>query len=282
MGPFNRGYGRTLGMIELSVEEMRNDPALLKRSGYEQVIDHPDVKPTLGKTVNRISQDLVEELGLRLVKALGDTPVYDRNDYINSPFSVPYYHSYVEGLDDAIWTLALAQWADGQLRHGYSQLHIVPYNDIYDGWRSKYQERRSGFMCSALSPFEYCFQFWEDGFNGNAPMKYYVPNLFDDGTFAVWFGILPQPASLVIEGRTAKISWAAEEPRVRRSNEMGRYTLPDAEREVEVKGYEWRHARALALVTALEKMTANEPADHYAPKMIAELEAKEAKFRRAG
>jgi|CXWL01.1.fsa_nt_gi hypothetical protein len=284
MGPFRHNYCRILQRVNLDVAEMRRDPALLKRSGLEDLIDHPECKSVFDKVVESSSGDLAQELGMRLRKALGDEPVFDRNAYGNSPFAVPYYHSYVEGLNDAVWTATCTRgWGeDGRVRNGHD-FHIVPYSDIYDSWNASlqgpYQKGRSGFMCSVLSPYEYCFVYWDKTLNGNPAMKYYAPQLFDDGTFGVWLGVLPQPVSLNIKGRTARLSWAAKEPRVQRSDEMGRYTLPASERVVEVKGYEWRHARALALVTAFEKMAANEPADHHKAKMLAEHEAAEAKWR---
>jgi hypothetical protein len=268
---FRSDYNQILQQTEVAMDDIRTDPELLKRSGLQFVINDPAWQKTLSTpTHTDCSGDLIEKLGMRLRKALGDEPVMDRNGYRNAPFGVPYYHSYVEGLEDTLWTVICARNPGG---YRGSSFHIVDYSECYDAWDKT--EYRNGFMCSLLSPYEYCYTYWDQKMNGNPPMKYYVPDLFDDATFGVWLGVLPQPVSIVFEGRVARLSWAATEPRVRRSNEMGRYTLPDDERTVEAKGINWRHARALALVNAFEKMAANEPADRYKSKMLAEQVARD-------
>ncbi|MEK7628334.1 MAG: hypothetical protein AAB421_02870 [Patescibacteria group bacterium] len=185
---------------------------------------------------------------------MGDTEILSRN-YWGGEFRVPTFRAYAECLDHDPWTV---------LNEDGRPYKVVPYNETYDGWTEgfKQNKQRSGFMAGALSPYEYAYEYWE-----KFRMNEYHPDLFQNGTFGVWLALLPQPVSVECQGNTAVISWEGVEPRVHRSEEMGRYTLPNDQRITCCHSTSWRRARAEAYVMAWERMAANEPADRYRAKI---------------
>lgn len=217
----------------------------------------------LGSSKN--AYEMIASWGNRLRKAMGDEEILSRYHTIGGEFRVPTYRSMAEALNRSPWSL---------YNKGGRSLIVVPYNDLYDGWTKNPDRHRAGFMCICVSPHEYSYEFWDKWTHE------YNPDLLDNATFASWAELLPEPYSLLIEGNTATLSWAKDEPRVHRYQEMGRYSLNKFERVVEVSDSSWRVARAEAYVQAWEKMAVAEPADRYKAAMLAEHKELEEKWRR--
>lgn len=208
---------------------------------------------------------MIDSWGNRLRKAMGDEEILSRYHYIGGEFRVPTYRSMAEALNRSPWT-TYNKYGD--------TLYIVPYNQIYDGWIKNPNRHQAGFMCACVNPYEYSYELWD------SMTHPYNPDLLDNATFASWAELLPEPYSLLIDGNTATLSWAKEEPRVYRYQEMGRYSLNKYERIVEVTESSWRVARAEAYVQAWERMAAKEPKDRYKAFMLNEHEELEKKWRR--
>lgn len=199
---------------------------------------------------------MIAKWGNRLRKAMGED-VLSRNFMIGGEFRVPTFRSMAESLDRNVWEV---------YRDDGRSYYVVPYNNIYDGWKEAPECHRAGFMCNCVNSYEYAYGLW------NERTHEYHPNLLDNATFGAWAELLPEPYSLMIDGNTAVLSWAEHEPRVHRYKEMGRYLLNKTQRIVEVTGSSWRVARAEAYVQAWEKMVSNEPEDHYKSVMLAKHE----------
>jgi len=208
----------------------------------------------LGTTKN--AYEMIAGWGDRLRKAMGEEEILSRYHYIGGEFRPPTFRSMAEALDRSPWTTY----------NSYGQtLYVLPYNNLYDGWL-KSDRHRAGFMCVCINPYEYAYELWDKWTNE------FNPDLLDNATFASWAELLPEPYSLTIENNTATLSWAKDEPRVHRYEEMARYSLSKAERIVEVTESSWRVARAEAYVQAWEKMAAKEPEDRYKSVILAEQE----------
>lgn len=209
---------------------------------------------------------MIASWGNRLRKAIGEEEVLSRYHHIGGEFRVPTYRAMAESLDRSPWTVYDA--------YGRT-LYVVPYSHMYDGWKSEHRSStRVGFMAVSVCPYEYSYELWDSMTNT------YHPDLLDNATFACWAELLPEPYSLVLEGNTATLSWAKDEPRVHRSVEMGRYSLDKSERIIQVTDASWRVARAEAYVQAWEKMAAKEPKDRYKAYMLKEHEELEERWRR--
>jgi hypothetical protein len=216
---------------------------------------------------NKDVYQMMANWGKRLRKAMGEEEILDRNHRIGGEFRVPTFRQMAESLDRNVWE-AYSERGD--------RLWVVPYNSLYDGWTKSADRHRAGFMCSCFNSYEYAYEFWDKWMETSK----YHPHLLDNATFAAWAELLPEPYSLTIENNTAVLSWAKDEPRVHRSEEMGRYQLSKHQRIVEVTECSWRVARAEAYVQAWEKMAANEPADRYKDYMLKEHEELMEKWRR--
>lgn len=180
--------------------------------------------------------------GARLRAALGPD-VLDRNTTIGGEFRPPTYRSCIEALDRQMWEAHDGDWRS---------VRVIPYNREYDGLNgTAYPHGRHGFMANTVNSYEFAYAAWDH-------YKNYSPNLLDDGTFGVWLSLLPQPVSLIFGSRSCTLRWCSTEPRVNRSPEMGRYTLPESECEVTVSAMSptdtWKHLRAEAYIQAWEKM----------------------------
>ena len=208
---------------------------------------------------------MIHEWGTRLRKAMGEEEILSRYHYIGGEFRVPTYRSMAEALGRSPWTV--------YDKYGQT-LYVVPYNNLYDGWTKAPQRHSAGFMCSCINPYEYSYELWDKWTHA------FNPDLLDNATFASWAELLPEPYSLIIEGNVATLSWAKDEPRVHRYQEMGRYSLNKRERTVEVSESSWRVARAEAYVQAWEKMAKAEPSDRYKAYMLAEHKKLEEEWRR--
>lgn len=210
--------------------------------------------------------DKIVMFGERLKKAMGEKEILSRSLFRGGEFRPPTYRAYAEALD-CMWT---AYNIDQRM------LNIVPYSTVFDGWKSEYSKgnHRGGFMSSAINSYEYSYDVW------NEWTKDYYPDLFDDGTFAVWQNLLPGPSVILIKDNKVKIRWNPIESRVHRSKEMGRYCLSKHKCFVEASGSNWREARAEAYVLAWEKMAANEPLDRYEAVIIAEQKVLDERWKR--
>ncbi len=217
----------------------------------------------LGTSSN--AYEMISSWGNRLRKAMGEEEILSRYCYMGGEFRVPTYRSMAEALNRSPWTTY-----DKYQR----KLYVVPYNELYDGWTKGPDRHRSGFMCTCVNPYEYSYELWDKMTHP------YNPDLLDNATFASWAELLPEPYSLSLEGNTATLSWAKDEPRVHRYQEMGRYSLNKHERVIEVTGSSWRVARAEAYVQAWETMASFEPKDRYKAFILNEHEELEKKWRR--
>jgi len=195
----------------------------------------------------RIVYEKIVSWGQRLRKAMGEKEILSRYSFIGGEFRPPTFRAYAECLDRSCWEVLAGSYGDS--------LTVVPYNHIYDGWENK--EPRHGFMARAVNPYEYSYQYWDKWTHA------YSPNLLDNATFGAWLELLPEPASLIFDGKKARLQWADWEPRVHRFEEMGRYTLLSEDCWAEAEQESWRLSRAEAYVQAWEKMAANEPEDRY-------------------
>lgn len=200
----------------------------------------------LGTTDN--AYEMIYNWGQRLRQAMGAEEILSRNHYIGGEFRVPTFRSMAEALDRSPWTC--------YNKSGYT-LHVVPYNSLYDGWTKNPDYHRAGFMCTCYNPYEFAYEFWDKY------CKAFSPDLLDNGTFGVWSELLPEPCTFSYEDGKGILKWNADEPRVHRSKEMGRYQLEQKDCFVEVSGMSWRLARAEAYVRAWEKMISREPEDKY-------------------
>lgn len=262
---------------EVLLDILISEPETAEMTGQKRYIDgiksgKVSFDRELNNTLFVSGASILTGIGQRLKNAMGTEQVLSRSHYQGGEFRVPNYRSYVEGLEHALWQIVHEQATFPQI------FSIVPYNHIYDGWtaaRKDNYRNRSGFTASALCPYEYAYEFWDERVNGSKTLSEYIPDLYDNGTFGVWLNLLPEPATVSIVDRTATICWGEGEPRVHRSSEMGRYLLPVEERTVTVTGYSWRHARAEVYVRAWEKMVANEPEDKYKSIMLAQHANKE-------
>ncbi len=124
----------------------------------------------------------VVDLGKRLRIAMGEEEVLSRNHFHGGELRVPTYRAYAESLDFAPWTT---------LDLYGRTMYIQPYNEIYDGWSNN--RSRSGLMAASCNAYEYAYKYWE-----NIGREHF-PDPFDDGTFGVWLGLLPQPANITIK-----------------------------------------------------------------------------------
>lgn len=204
---------------------------------------------------------LLYKLGKRLRKAMGEEEVLPRN-LNGGEFRVPNFRDYVLACGHSLWT-AYRMEEEGRYSN---RVHVVSFNEDHEGFRSG--KMVSGFMASAMTPYEYAVEHWK------RLGKDMYPDLFDSGTIGVWMELLPQPYSLVITDNDLTLSWGEGEPRVHRSKEMSRYILTKDERNVSVKlkdGKTWRYGKALAYVMAWEKMALLEPIDRYRSKMVKEF-----------
>lgn len=199
---------------------------------------------------------LIKNWGMRLREAMGDKEILSRNNWMGGEFRPPTFRAYCEALDRSPWTC-----------HGEERsLFVVPYNSIYDGWKANHGFRRSGIMCRCVNSYEFAYELWDEW------THWYHPDLLDNGTFGVWLELLPEPASVVLKGKYARIEWNDSEPRVHRSAEMGRYSLSKADCFAETMESSWRISRAEAYVRAWEKMANNEPKDRYESKIAEDQE----------
>src|SRR3989344_1176792 len=205
----------------------------------------------------RNAYEIIAELGQRLRRAMGEKEVLSRSTFVGGEFRVPTFRAYAECLDRNPWTACAETW---------ETLRVVPYSSLHEGWSK--QTDRHGFMATAFNPHEYSYEFWD-----NCTHRFH-PDLLDSGTFGTWLELLPQPVSVILDcENTAMIRWSANEPRVHRSMEMGRYCLSSDHCSVSVTAKSWRLARAEAYVRAWEKMALNEPPDRYESVMLAEQES---------
>lgn len=177
-------------------------------------------------------------------------------------FRPPTFRGYAECLDRNPWKV--------YTERGES-LRVVSYSHDNEGWVKKHN--RCGLLATVVSPYEYSYELWDKWTN-----KFY-PDLLDNGTLGAWLELLPQPVSVLCCKHGARIEWAAEEPRVHRSEEMGRYCLSVMQRFTEVTAPSWRLARAEAFVQAWEKMARNEPTDRYESVIKAEQEERKRRER---
>lgn len=203
--------------------------------------------------------NLVVSLGTRLRRAMGEEEILSRYHGGGGEFRVPTFRAYAETLDRDPWTV---------LDCNGKMFRVIAYQEQFEGWKkmSEARKARGSLLCTTVSPYEYAYELWDEHLN----LRDFHPDLFQDGTFGVWLSLLPQPVSVILSRNAATITWAAGDPRVHRSHEMGRYLLSEQERSVTCHSTSWRRARAEAYVMAWEKMAAHEPPDRYREKILAQ------------
>lgn len=211
--------------------------------------------------------EMIFSWGQRLRTAMGEKEILSQNCFRGGEFRPPTFRSYARSLDTSLWTC---------YDHNNERvLYVVPYNHIYDGWldHGYPPSIRHGFMAAAVNAYEYAYDLWDQW------TKDCYPDLLDNATFGVWFELLPEPASIILQDKKATLTWNTQETRVHRAQEMGRYCLPLEACHVSVIASHWRAARAEAYVRAWEKMAANEPTDRYESIILAEQEEIDRKRR---